>query len=79
VTFGRSLHKLPKAERRGDDHMKLALARDLSGILDWLLEGYVEFNDIRLHPKPTLEPAAQAWRPKKRPNWLSHDIGLDFA
>lgn len=55
VMFGVALHELPEAERRTDAEMLAILAAERSGILNWLIEGYVEFRDIGLRPPPKVQ------------------------
>jgi len=42
------LHELPEAERRSEAEVVDIIAREASGILNWLLEGHAAFSDIGL-------------------------------
>ena len=45
IPFEVSLHKLPKDQRRDQDEVEAELKAEGSGILNWLIDGFIAFRD----------------------------------
>lgn len=54
VHFTQKLHELPPEQRVTPAEMERAIAEEASGILNWLLEGWVELAEIGLAPPPEI-------------------------
>jgi len=55
IQFKVAMNKLSADEQRSEAHMKAAIAREMPGILCWLLDGYAEFCAIGLCPPEGVE------------------------
>ena len=50
------------SDEDADDSIKDKLAQEASGILNWMLEGYIKWREIGLRPPPIVQDAIRAYR-----------------